>query len=133
MKSLESLAKKIEKENELFSEMTKEQKKVTIAKDCIARIKLEQLKPRKNSFMDYDFHDEAEYLGEKLGTDSLKTVVNSDKLPTCQVCAKGGLFLSYIGRANNFEICELSNDNDVDGSEHQKLLEIFTMTELAYI
>ena len=127
-----TLAKRIEKSNEKFNSMTKEQKKVQIAKDCIDRIMLEQLSAVEGSLVKFSTIDKFQKHDEKT---SVKTVLNTVDAPKCEVCAKGGLFLSYVGRTNEFNVNDFSplNPNHFGGSEHQKLLEIFSHRELAYI
>jgi hypothetical protein len=60
-------------------------------------------------------------------------LVNQEKVntKTCEVCAKGGLFVSYIGRVNNFSDDCLGNDESNEA--HKKLLEVFTLRQLAII
>lgn len=62
----------------------------------------------------------------------MKSLLNNQKI-TCVGCAKGGLFTSFVGRVNNFKRGKIEDDNDIDGSEHVKLLEIFTARQLALI
>lgn len=123
---LQKLNDKIEQENELFKTLSKAQQRVKIAEDCLVRIELEQLKPDTNSF--------AAYASHKLAGKSIKETLNTDSNAVCHVCAKGGLFMSYIGRVNNF-IFEGGggfNNND-ENSAHKALLEIFSYPQLALI
>lgn len=122
MKSLQQLTQEIEASNEEFKKMTKAQKRVQIAKDCLERIEVEQLVPETGTLMQLNKHYPSE---------NFKTVTQT--LPSCIVCAKGGLFFSYVGRVNKFKTCDISNDNDIQGSEHTKLLELFTPNQLALI
>jgi hypothetical protein len=114
-KKLQQFIKKIEESNKVFSESTKAQKRVMIAQDCIDRLDCSLLLANAGSLVSFD--------GE----------VNQNKVntTTCQVCAKGGLLVSYIGRVNNFSDKCLGND---EGDEaHKKLREIFTLKQLAII
>jgi len=110
--------KRIEKTNELFNNSSKAEKRVMIAQDCIDRIKATLLEPQTQRLIRLpDF------------ANVNKENVNSI---TCEVCAKGGLFASYVGRVNNFdESCVISNDEK--NPAHTKLLEIFTLEQLAII
>jgi hypothetical protein len=63
-----------------------------------------------------------------MGQEVTQTIVNTK---TCEVCAKGGLFASYIGRVNNFSNECLGNEEDNEA--HKKLLEVFTLRQLAII
>lgn len=128
-KELKQLVDKIEAENKVFNKSTKAQKRITIAQDCITRIKLNNLRLYgSNGFLDNDFEEILKTSKEN----DLKAIVNSSV--TCVGCAKGGLFLSYVGRANKFKVSDLdSAQNDIDDNEHVKLLEIFTVRQLALI
>jgi hypothetical protein len=112
----EKFIKGIEKSNKIFKESTKAQKRVMIAQDCIDRLSCSLLLANTGSFITY--------MGEEVN----KTIVNTR---TCEVCAKGGLFASYIGRVNNFNDECLGNDEDNEA--HKKLREIFTLRQLAII
>lgn len=124
--TLEQLSQRIEKQNAEFSKMTKPQKRVEVAKDLIDRIKLKQLIPQTQRMVvvETDFND---------SNSSIKDTLNSCDITICNVCAKGGLFMSYIGRVNKMKFSDIEDDNDVDGVEHKQLLKIFTVRQLALI
>lgn len=115
-KKLQQFIKRIEKSNKIFNESTKAEKRVMIAQDCIDRIGCNLLQANTGSFIVYN--------GSKVN----QTRVNAT---TCEVCAKGGLLASYIGRVNNFNDECLGNDEDNEA--HKKLLELFTLRQLAII
>jgi hypothetical protein len=117
------LAKKIELENETFNSATNEEKRVTIAEDCLIRLQLKQVDARRGDFCKFNTY---------VGT-NVKTALQKDKQFTCIACAKGSLFLSYIGRVNNYNIERLSVQNNEYDAEHIKLLEIFSIEQLALI
>jgi hypothetical protein len=110
--------KRIEKTNELFNSSTPEEKRVMIAQDCIDRIKAKLLEPQR-----------ARIIRLPNWANVNKENVNSI---TCEVCAKGGLLASYVGRVNNFDESSYISNND-DNIAHNKLLEIFTLEQLAII
>jgi hypothetical protein len=117
---VETLIKNIEASNEVFNKATKAQKRVMIAKDCIARIEAKLFFPNRGSLI----KSEAMNIN--------KETLNSIE---CQICAKGGLFASYVGRVNNFD-CRTSsvgNWNSPDDKLHTKLSEIFTYKQLSLI
>ena len=129
---IKALAEQIEADNELCKSMTEAEKRVVIAHDCIIRIHAEQFKPCRNKFFanleDFKSYD------DDSNTKSIKeTINNSEIVPTCEVCAKGGLFLSIIGRVNNFTFGEVWGDNDIDSDEHAELLNFFSARQLALI
>lgn len=113
-----ALLKRIEKTNELFNSSTPEQKRVMIAQDCIDRIKANLLTPKRERLITMPNY-------ENVNQENVNSV-------TCEVCAKGGLLTSYVGRVNNFdESCHIGNSEY--NSAHKKLLEIFTLEQLAII
>jgi len=125
--TLADLANQIKEENKTFKKLSLDEKKVVIAQDCIARIKLEQFQPQCGTFIRNTYE-----IKETKGT--LKNILNNPNLDIqCEACAKGGLFLAVVGRMNNFEKNKLYGGNSITSDEHTKLLEIFTIVELAYI
>jgi hypothetical protein len=126
---IKALAEQIEADNELFNSMTEAEKRVVIAHDCIIRIHAEQIKAHQNQFFGNleDFKDNENTVSIK------ETINNCENVPTCEVCAKGGLFLSIVGRVNNFTFDEVWGDNDLDSDEHTELLNYFSARQLAYI
>jgi hypothetical protein len=110
--------KKIERTNELFNNSSNAEKRVMVAQDCIDRIKAELLEPKKDRII-------------KLPQNAYVNKENVNSI-TCEVCAKGGLLASYVGRVNNYnESCYLGTYED--NVAHKKLLEIFTLKQLAII
>ena len=127
-KNLKELSDKIKAENELFLSLPNNEKKIIIAKDCLARIKFSQLKPICGMFAETN-HLKIVFDDKK----SLQSVLNEEVI-SCDVCAKGGLFLSYIGRVNQVTIDGLGpTSNNITDGNHSKLLEIFTPEEISYI
>jgi hypothetical protein len=114
----------IEETNAIFNKSNKSQQRIMIVEDCLKRIKLQMLTPSKQRFLKVP--------------DSLKDldniIVNKLFLNTnnCQVCAKGALFASFVGRVNNFE-SGLHFGNDTDDEAHIKLSNIFTHRQLSMI
>ena len=131
MKSNENLTAEqviinIENSNKEFEAMTNVQKRVQIAKDCIARIKCGQLQPSTGRLYDFEDNDKDSY------SNNIKDFINT-KETICQTCAKGGLFMSYIGRVNSLDFSDISRDHKLNGTEMQKLQEIFTARQLDLI
>lgn len=141
MKTLEALVKQIENENETFEALTIEEKRVVIAQDCIARIKLNQLNAKRGRFIDdgdLNVVRGKNYNDDLLDNNDIEVCSVKEKfntLPTCSACAKGSLFLTYVGRVNSFNTNEfnLSNNNETTDNAHKKLLEIFSLEQLALI
>lgn len=124
---IKELAEKIKLENKAFAKASPEEKRVIIAQDCIARIRAKQIIAKRGRFIgNYD-----EVLAP-LKNKSLKSVLNVN-IPECEVCAKGGLFLSYVGRVNDFKTCRIDLGNSRYNNEHVKLLELFSLEQLSII
>lgn len=124
MKQFKKLVSKIEESNEVFSKMSLEEKRVEVAKDLIERIKIGQLFPETGRFTKFI----------KKYENNVKTLLNSDSETVCEVCAKGGLLMSYIGRVNQVDRESLGIfSNDSDSFEHRKLAEIFSYEQLSLI
>jgi hypothetical protein len=126
-KLIKELSERIEKENNLFNSLSNNEKKVIIAQDCLIRIEAQQIVARNSHFLTN--------ISQYRKTNSMKDYLNncSIDIPECESCAKGGLFLSLVGRTNEFNTQDLMVSNSVADNEHKKLLEIFTPKELAYI
>lgn len=125
---LEKLNKLIEEQNEEFKNASPAEKRVIIAKDCIERIKLNQILPDRGCLIEYDDLEEG----------SIKNQLEKGNIINCQACAKGGLFLSYIGRVNNFDRKDFTQSwqdgyNKLESSESIKLLELFEPEQLILI
>lgn len=122
---LERLANRIKRENAKFKKMTNAEKRVVIAKDCIKRIRFEQIIPDKGVLIDR---------GTCSLEGSISETVNYNEDFYCDGCAKGGLFISYIGRVNDFNFQEIGNyGHEHDSNPMQKLLEIFSEDQLSLI
>jgi len=87
-----------------FSKLTKAEKRVAIAKDVLKWIKVGMIRPEHDGYFEMD--------------DKLKTKIDSiegkkelqELLPgtTCNVCAKGALFIADIMKRDNFTTKNLS-------------------------
>lgn len=125
--TVSSLAEKIKADNERFEKATKAQKRVIIAQDCLDRISLAQIQPKFGSFCSLKVR-KPEYT-------SLKAVLDTEEKEVCSSCAKGSLFMSYLGRVNQFTIEDLNYNSGNSGHDdaHYKLLEIFSREQLSLI
>lgn len=126
------LIKKIEQDNQTFKNATPAEKRIIVAQDCIQRINANQILPRGSGsvFVDDTKFDDCD------AESSLQTVLNTcdkDSIIQCEACGKGGLFLSYVGRANEFETKNLNYGNEVTDAHHVKLLELFSLEQLSLI
>lgn len=108
-----------------FDKLPKAKQRVVIAKDVIKRMKERKLKPRTQVFCSIPD------TFQKKKTFSLKTYFNTSKR-ACEACAKGGLFMSFVGINNVFKN---TDDISVDLSNQamKSLAKIFPKKQLAMI
>ncbi len=124
--TLKQLVKKIAKDNTKFAKMSKADKRIEIAQDCIVRIKQEQLIVETGRVITYN--------ADWVNNESIMTEINDDSCDfECTVCAKGALFMSYVGRVNDFNFVQIEDDTYHSTREIKKLLEIFTDKQLILI
>jgi hypothetical protein len=125
-KSLKQLREKIESDNIKFSNLSNEEKCVEVARDLLHRLDIDQ----------FQFtNDGAIVFLEFYGTykDSVKDIVNNKLIPECEVCAKGGLLLSYVGRVNDFIVNDSYYGTEPNEKISEKLAEIFNPIDLELI
>jgi hypothetical protein len=125
--TVSSLAERIKADNERFKKSTKAEKRVIIAQDCLDRIRLSQIIPKFGSFCSLKVRKDE--------STSLKAVLDTEDQPICSSCAKGSLFMSYLGRVNQFTVYDLeyNSGNSAYDDSHLKLLEIFSKKQLSLI
>ncbi len=128
MENLQELFKKIEEQNEIFSSSSKAEQRIMVAQDCLDRINLSQLKSDTGRMFSKNL-----FTGIDIGM-SLKSLLNKEKKPlTCTVCAKGGLFMAYVGRVNECPVYNVDDDTSLNSKPMKKLLEIFSAKQLSLI
>lgn len=125
--TVSSLAEKIKADNEKFEKATNAQKRVMIAQDCLDRIRMAQIIPKFGSFCNLRI--------SKPEHTSLKSVLDTEEQEVCSSCAKGSLFMAYLGRVNQFTTNDLEYNSSNSGHDdaHLKLLEIFSKEQLSLI
>jgi len=92
-----------------FNKLTKEKKRVIVAQDVLDRIDIGQFVPTEGIFCSIrgdSFKDTPENKNVKI-----KTILENPK-QECYVCAKGGLFMAYVGINNGFKIKDLTQCQD---------------------
>lgn len=126
---LENLACDIEKINNIFSKMSKAQQRVEVAKDLIVRLKLDQFRPVEGKMLLIST--------DKPWLTPMKEVLNTEVKTVCEVCAKGGLLMAYIGRVNKETVLSArhlgNNTNYASGKGNIKLAKIFPMKQISAI
>lgn len=111
---------------ESFNKLSKSEKQIAVAKDVLDRIKFNQLRPTQSRFCQFD------YLSVE--GNPLNPIINS-VTNTCCVCAKGGLFLSYIGIVNDYSVSRDGFKNAVENNSKEMglLSKIFSKRQLSMI
>ena len=125
-KSLKQLREKIESDNIKFNNLSNEEKCVEVARDLLHRLDIDQFQfTNDGAIVFLDFY----------GTykDSVKDIVNNKLIPECEVCAKGGLLLSYVGRVNDFIVTDSYTGTEPNEKISEKLAEIFNPIDLELI
>lgn len=108
-----------------FDALSKKEQRMAVVQDVLDRIKLGQLKPEHLTFC--YIKTPARLKGVMQVSELLKTTET-----TCQVCAKGGLFLSYIGIVNSYERNGVMSSNN-DAKEMELLSKVFSKKQLTMI
>ena len=118
------IARRIKRQNAAFNRMTPAQQRVVIAKDCIDWIRAGQFRGRCGVIVEQDLFEYG----------SVKDQLLQSEL-ACDVCAKGGLFLSYIARVNEFDYTPTTNMNsNTRGTKNMKVLsKLFDWNQLNLI
>lgn len=123
--SIEEFNQSIEQSNAAFKKANKKRKIVLLAKDVIERINLKQLKPTTGVVCRLEDKRDVK------STDNIKNIL--PKIKNCECCAKGALFLGYIGRVNEMTVGEIEDESSHNSAEMQKLLKIFDDYQLSLI
>jgi len=110
IKAIKKETKAITKSNAVFNKMTPAQKRVAIAKDVLSQIRSKKITPKH---LEYYQNKAAER--KKLCSAIKSAEPNSElrdvlkKVPSCNVCARGAIFVSAIKLFNNFAVKKLGN------------------------
>lgn len=109
-----------------WSEMTDSEKRVTLAKDVISQLKKNKLNACSGTYLMIINLDNVE------DNEQLNKVLK--KQGTCEVCAKGALFISHIMRNNHFTVGDYyscrKNDNE---KIKERLDSLFSLSQLELI
>ena len=121
--TLNQLAEQIEKSNKAFVKMTPAQQRVEIAEDCLARIRVGQFTPDTGATFD-------KYV-KRNNEGNVKDALNNCENPLhCSVCAKGGLFMSYVGRVNTLDFEDLGREHEIYNKDMKFLSQLFEPAQL---
>lgn len=131
---IKELAAKIEKDNAAFKKANKGRRRVLVAQDVLKRIEAEQILASKGDVIRLHVATGVLANRQKNPEADLKTLLNTCKnVGSCEVCAKGALFLGVVGRVNNMTIGEVRSELSVNDNVHEKLLEVFSLDQIALI
>jgi hypothetical protein len=140
--TIDEVTQQVKETNEVFLQSTPEQKRVMIAQDVLDRITAKQITPDRGYglaqfYMKIDDCSSSDQIlanrsMRTKGAKSIKTSLDEHGLK-CDVCAKGGLFVAYIGRVNEFTWEMYQNNSNPDSYPVQKLFELFDQKQLALI
>lgn len=102
---------------EKFESLTQAQQAVLLAKDVIEQVKANKYKAKQNYYIKLPKSFLTKYSGEEHEDKELQAVL--PEIKTCEVCARGALFLSHVKIMDNFSLGELNpsyknGDTDVD-------------------
>lgn len=117
------------KRKKSFSQLSAEEKRIAIAKDVIARIKVSQFKPIRGWI--WKFSDKQ--MRETNPLKPLHEIVLEKQ--NCSVCAKGALFMSCVGFTNNMLFDDVRDrQSQFDDEKQQKsITKVFSKTQLEMI
>lgn len=119
-----------------FDKLSKAKQRMVVAQDVIDRIELGQISASTGKFCQINTLEKERKM-------SIKTFFESPD-SHCEACAKGGLFISFIGIVNTFTIDELSKSrcgwnsglligHQMSSNEMEVLSKIFEPKQLAMI
>lgn len=116
-----------------FNKLSKAKQRIVVAQDVLDRIALKQIIPQGGSFCSINTHDDEEHGGMVQVSELVKEIDRK-----CYACAKGGLFLAYIGIVNNysadiFDFEHFHDSQELDSEEMKKLSKVFTPKQLSLI
>lgn len=120
-----------------FENLSKDDQRRTLAKDCLAQIEAKEFKIDTRSYINVRVNEK--FLKANIGKQVNKIIPELK----CEVCAKGALFLSHINRFNDCKIAdesehflagidELQNDDET-APIYKRLRGIFSALQLDMI
>lgn len=117
-----------------FDKLSSAKKRMAIAQDVIDRIKFGQFIARNGTFCKLSEN------WDRLEKDVKIEEALKNPKKVCEVCAKGGLFMAYIGIKNNFDADDLSSyglsayvGQELNAPEMIMLSKIFSKNQLSLI
>lgn len=115
-----------------FSRLTKSEKRIAIAKDVLAQIKLKTFVAKEGVYLNVNFKNSIKFKEQdKLETCQLNTLIQDNKV-TCQVCALGSVFTSHVNKTNHLKYNEVYLNEDQPEMQ-DRLKNIFSINQLNLI
>lgn len=121
-----AIHKRIKKNNEAFRKSTPLQQRVAIAKDVLRLIETKKIVPKRGT---YFAANEKMDFGAERDIDSLSGAFK--KMPSCQVCALGAVFVTTVLKLNHINVGDVRGahyrayrDLEVDATTMQEFLRI---------
>jgi len=127
MTKFQSLARRTKASNAKYAQMSRAEKRVTIAKDVIKAIAAEQIIPTHGDYFSlssYSYYpDDQASLQDLLPT-----------LPACNVCAKGAILICGVARQNKVTYGQADDWGTYHGARLSRVLGgVFSPTQLSLI
>lgn len=98
----QKLVKTIERSNDKFSQASRSQKILMVARDVLKMLELNRIQATKGSYVVIPaLQQEGE---EKKGSCQLSDILKMPELPTCNVCAIGGAMVATTLRLNKVKV-----------------------------
>jgi hypothetical protein len=142
-KTLKKIIKAIKKDNKDFEKLPINEKRIAIAKDAISQLKKEKFLAVESCYISFEGDDAMEAAYEKAITKAEDETEFRDvlkKVPQCEVCARGALFVSSVRLFNNFNVgamkkCEAEEGNNSPGYDSIKKIEkrFFSVNQIGLI
>lgn len=114
-----------------FSRLNKAEKRIAIAEDVLAQIKLGTILAQKGTYLQANANSNCSLSYSKLKNQQLNSLMQTNQVEyTC--CGIGSLFVAKINKTNHLKFGEVGT-NDLATSIHDKLKSIFTGNQLNLI
>ncbi len=129
---LKTLGEYIENSNAKFKEMTREEKKVQIAKDVLFQLEIGRLHANSVYLESYELEQEFWRLQQREADEDMKKLLS--KIPRCTVCGIGAVFVATVDRLNELKMSGLDSlDDRASMIRYEERMGVFIKPELDFI
>ncbi len=132
----------LKREKDEFKKLSKAEKRVAVAEDVIAQIRLERYIPESGTYVEIDKTDKVWEKNRKL-EEAGKPLIDVDEQPVdvmlaqgmvqCTVCAKGAMFMSHIRKDSNTCTVDSAKEGDDEQEIENRLTDLFSEEQLDLI